>query len=64
MEWPGGAKSPIDTSFAVKIPKGTRVYVGEVGSQGGIYVGGTQQVVVVNPWKIEGVKVIDSSPLR
>lgn len=27
--WPGGAKSPIDTSFEVKIPAGTKVYVGE-----------------------------------
>lgn len=40
--WPGGGTSPIDTSFGVKIPAGTQVYVGEVGSQGGFYVGGTQ----------------------
>ena len=31
--WPGGGTSPLDTSFAVKIPAGTQVYVGEVGSQ-------------------------------
>lgn len=37
-EWPGGAKSTIDTSFKIKIPAGTRVYIGEVGSQrGGLY---------------------------
>ncbi|WP_200866799.1 hypothetical protein [Pseudomonas syringae] len=63
-EWPGGAKSPIDTTFEIKIPAGTRVYVGEVGSQGGFYIGGTQQIVVQKPWLIEGVKVINSSPLK
>lgn len=63
-EWPGGAKSPIDTSFEIKIPAGTKVYVGEVGSQGGVYVGGTQQVIVQKPWLIEGVEVIGTRPLQ
>jgi hypothetical protein len=62
--WPGGGTSPIDTAFAVSIPKGTTVYVGEVGSQGGFYVGGTQQVVVLKPWAVDGVQVIGSTPLR
>lgn len=62
--WPGGATSSLDTSFAVKIPAGTQVYVGEVGAQAGFYVGGTQQIVVVKPWEITGVKVIKSSPLK
>ncbi|WP_447920685.1 hemagglutinin repeat-containing protein [Achromobacter aegrifaciens] len=63
-EWPGGAKSVIDTNFAIKIPAGTKVYVGEVGAQGGFYVGGTQQIVVQKPWLINGVEVINSSPLK
>ena len=63
-EWPGGAKSPIDTVFSVKIPAGTQVYVGEVGSQGGFYVGGTKQIVVVKPWAIDGVDVVGASPLK
>ncbi|WP_192551887.1 filamentous hemagglutinin N-terminal domain-containing protein [Pseudomonas sp. IzPS59] len=63
-EWPGGAKSPIDTAFEIKIPAGTKVYIGEVGSQGGLYVGGTQQIVVEKPWLIKGVEVISSSPLK
>jgi hypothetical protein len=63
-EWPGGGKSPIDTAFDVKIPAGTEVYIGEVGSQGGFYVGGTPQIVVVEPWKIPGVEVMGSSPLK
>lgn len=62
--WPGGGTSPIDTSFAIGIPKGTTVYVGEVGSQGGFYVGGTQQVVVLKPWTIDGVQVLGSTPLH
>lgn len=63
-EWPGGAKSPIDTVFEIKIPAGTKVYVGEVGSQGGFYVGGSQQIVVQKPWLVDGVQVINSSPLK
>jgi hypothetical protein len=63
-EWPGGAKSPIDTVFEIKVPKGTQVYVGEVGSQGGFYVGGTEQIVVTKPWLIQGVEVIRASPIK
>lgn len=62
-EWPDGAKSPLDTVFAVKIPAGTEVYIGEVGAQGGFYVGGTPQIVVVKPWAMEGVKVLSATPL-
>jgi hypothetical protein len=62
--WPGGAKSPIDTAFEIKIPAGTQVYVGEVGSQGGAFVGGTRQIVVQKPWTIDGVEIINSSPLK
>ena len=62
--WPGGASSPVDSVFAVSIPAGTKVYVGEVGSQGGFYVGGTQQIVVPKPWAIEGVEILESSPLK
>ncbi|MCF2872993.1 DUF637 domain-containing protein, partial [Octadecabacter sp. G9-8] len=63
-EWPGGSTSPLDTAFEVRIPAGTKVYVGEVSSQGGFYVGGTQQIVVPKPWLIDGVEVIGSTPLQ
>jgi len=63
-QWPGGAKSPLDTAFEVKIPAGTKVYVGEVGAQEGFYTGGTQQIVVQKPWLIDGVEVVKSSPLK
>jgi hypothetical protein len=62
--WPGGGTSPIDTTFSVKIPAGTKIYVGDVGYQSGFYLGGTQQVVVVKPWTIEGVEVLNASPLK
>lgn len=61
--WPGGGKPPIDKAFEVKIPKGTQVYVGEVESQGGAFVGGSLQVVVLRPWEITGVDVIEATPL-
>ena len=50
--------------FKVKIPAGTTVHTGKVGSQGGHYVGGTQQIVVERPWEIEGVQVLGSWPLK
>lgn len=62
--WPGGGKSPIDTVYGILIPKGTKVYSGEVGTQNGFYLGGTQQIVVVEPWKIPGVKLISEKPLK
>jgi hypothetical protein len=63
-QWPGGDTSPIDSAVAIRIPKGTRVYVGEMSSQGGFYVGGTQQIVVPKPWTIKGVEVIGTTPLK
>ncbi|MCF5223991.1 MULTISPECIES: DUF6861 domain-containing protein [Pseudomonas syringae group] len=63
-EWPTGGKSPIDTVFNVKIPAGTEVYIGEIGSQGGFYVGGAEQIVVIKPWTIKGIEVMSSGPLK
>ena len=62
--WPGGGTSPIDTVFGVRVPAGARVYTGTVSSQGGVYIGGTQQVVIPRPWTINGVEVISSAPLQ
>jgi hypothetical protein len=45
-------------------PAGTTIHTGRVGSQGGHFVGGTQQVVVDKPWLIEGVEVPGNSPLN
>ena len=41
---------------AIRVPAGTRVYVGEVGSQGGPWVGGKSQLLIEGgpqrAWKI------------
>lgn len=63
-EWPTGGKSPIDTVFNVKIPAGTEVYIGEIGSQGVFYVVGAEQIVIIKPWTIKGIEVMSSGPLK
>ncbi|MCC8376554.1 hypothetical protein CKY10_03860 [Photorhabdus sp. HUG-39] len=59
-------KSPINAVYKVKIPKGTTIFEGPVGYQGGIYLGGQNkmQIFVKEPWKIDGVKVLQDWPLR
>jgi filamentous hemagglutinin len=58
--------SPIDVVYAIKIPKGTTIYEGPVGYQGGVYLGGpsANQVFVEAPWNIRGVQVINSKPIK
>ncbi|TBT83212.1 type IV secretion protein Rhs [Propioniciclava sinopodophylli] len=62
--WPDGTPAPIDTAFAIKEPAGTEIHTGTVANQGGLWMGGTEQVVVVKPWEIGGVEVVDSWPLK
>jgi hypothetical protein len=51
--------SEIDAYYAARIPKGTDVYAGPVGSQGGIHVGGQDhlQLFIPQPWS-KGVTII------
>lgn len=63
-EWPTGGISPIDTGFGIRIPKGSIVHVGDVANQGGLFMGGTRQVVVQAPWLIRGVDVVDTYSLK
>ena len=58
-------ESVVDTVYAIKIPKGTKVYTGPVGPQGGTYCGGydVMQSFIKEPWKLD-YKVISSSPLN
>ena len=51
------ASSYIDNVYAIKIPKGTTVYTGPVGPQGGSYVGGydIMQTYIDSPWTFEVV---------
>jgi len=57
--------SPLESTYAVKIPADTTVYKGPVGYQGGIYLGGQDrmQIFVEQPWLIDGVKVLSETPL-
>lgn len=56
--------SPLETVYEIKIPKGTKVYEGPAGNQGGIYLGGGNQLFVPEPWKIKGVEVLSSKPIK
>jgi hypothetical protein len=58
--WPDGTAAPLDTGFAIRIPRGTTVYSGETANQGGICVGGTGQVFVPRPWDLPGTSVVGS----
>ncbi len=56
--------SPLKTIYTTKISKGTMIYEGPAGYQGGIYLGGMNQIFIPEPWKINGIKVISSKPIR
>ena len=60
------AKLPIDSVYAVKVPAGTKIYVGPLGSQGGVYVGGQsiEQIFISEPWKINSLEIISKNPLK
>ena len=57
------ASSYIDNVYAIKIPKGTTVYTGPVGPQGGTYVGGhdIMQTYIDSPWLFE---IVGKTPLQ
>ena len=58
-------RSIIDTNYAIKIPKGTTVYNGPIGYQGGVNLGGdvNLQSFIQEPWKLN-VEVISKTPLN
>ncbi|TDB42522.1 hypothetical protein C5467_24000 [Photorhabdus khanii subsp. guanajuatensis] len=62
-KWPKGGESPLDSVFKIRVPTGTKVYVGEVGTQNGFYLGGTEQIVIPKAWNVPGIKVIGQWPL-
>ena len=57
------SSSYIDNVYAIKIPKGTTIYTGPVGPQGGVYVGGcnVMQTYIDAPWTFE---VVGKTPLQ
>ena len=44
--WPKGGKSVIDTIYKYEVSAGTIVHSGKISSQGGHFVGGTQQIII------------------
>jgi len=62
--WPDGNPAPLHTGYAVNIPAGTTIHTGSVANQGGLYMGGTEQIVVQKPWEIPGVEVVGRWPLK
>ncbi|MUK87590.1 hypothetical protein GMD78_04140 [Ornithinibacillus sp. L9] len=58
--------SPINATYKIKIPKGTTIYEGPVGNQGGVYTGGMDynQIFISEPWKIKGIEVLKEIPLK
>lgn len=58
--------SPIESTYDVKIPRGTTIYEGPVGYQNGIYLGGENynQIFVSELWKIKGVNVLKETPIK
>ena len=49
------SSSYIDNVYAIKIPKGTAIFTGPVGPQGGAYMGGydIMQTYIDSPWAFE-----------
>lgn len=62
--WPDGTPSVLDTGYAVKFPAGTITYTGTVANQGGLYMGGTEQILIRKPWCISGVEIVDRWDLK
>ncbi|MBO1910123.1 hypothetical protein J4G37_35730, partial [Microvirga sp. 3-52] len=58
--------SPLNATYKIKIPKGTTIYEGPVGFQGGAFSGGMDinQTFVHEPWKIKGLEVLEEIPLK
>ena len=48
-------RSELTDIYATKFPKGTVYYEGPTGSQGGVYIGGKEQIFISEPWTIDGI---------
>ena len=47
--------SKLTDIYATKFPKGTVYYEGPTGYQGGVYIGGKEQIFINKPWTIDGI---------
>ncbi|MBP6104727.1 MAG: hypothetical protein KA508_06705 [Gammaproteobacteria bacterium] len=62
--WSDGKPCVINTAYTIKVPKGTIVHVGESTQQGGVFLGGTPQIVIEDPRLIDGLKVVEKFSLE
>lgn len=62
--WETGHGSVLEAAYCVKIPKGTVIHIGEAAPQGGMMLGGTQQIYIQKSYKIPGVEVINVQTLE
>ena len=64
--YPRSAEEAVLWSYTARIPKGTTVYVGPVGSQGGVFMGGssTLQYYIPSPWTLQshGATIVAKEP--
>ena len=63
-QWESGVRSIVDYAYEIKIPKGTEIHIGKISSQNEFYFGGTEQVIIEKSWMIQGIKVINSYPIK
>jgi RHS repeat-associated protein len=59
-------ESVIESIYAIKIPKGTKIYEGPVGYQSGVYLGGVNmtQIFIPEPWNIRGLQVLKEESIK
>jgi hypothetical protein len=65
FKWPGAKnKNIIDAGYSVSIPKGTIIHIGDAAPQGGIFLGGTEQVYIQNAKHISGIKIVEKYSIK
>lgn len=62
--WPKGGTSILEKAYCVKIPKGAAIHVGLTAPQGGMFLGGTQQIYIEAPWTIKGAALVNEKYLN
>jgi len=62
--WSNGKGSVLEKAYCVKMPKGTVIHIGETAPQGGMMLGGTQQIYIQEAWLIPGAEVINGQALE
>jgi len=58
-------KSPLESSYEIRFPVGTKIYEGPVGYQSSFFLGGQSkiQIYIQQAWNIEGAEVCSEKPL-